>query len=482
MKKIILVLIIAFVAIATTSAQKPSKANAKANANVPTNVIERFDYMINMYGQKDRQQYSVVKNPNTGQIESREKITHFVGADEDDADFVRMAFTRDEPVSYQFFHLVPGSTDRFSISVVNNSANQKTINLRTSKNQEMWYMAVKNPENPQLRDVYAVTWEKKNGKLEGDIYMISSLRPDIYQQNLESSSKTFKIEGRIDGEIKDSLYNVYIADSYAELNALGDDDYVACVPIINKRFEYSVELDKPKAGRIRCIFPDGSLCSAWINLDFVPGETYRITVHNGYFDEDRDFEQRVGRYSGKSLVVGYDNDDGTSQMVIDENGNAVSVDEWKQAQQVSDPLANLNITEAQKMDLQLKAQNVQNRMDLIKALYKTTDEHTNMLVITSGAPKDWPPLDTFFKQITEQNKELDKQTDEVLQLIKKYGVPANTIMELHKELLEFYTEQTMGITGFYTRYGSLSTAAQKCQKQVNSLVTKHIKAMSEPIK
>lgn len=475
MKKIFIMLFVALAAVTTASAQK-----SKANANVPTNVISRFDYIVNMYGQTDKQRYSVIKNPNTNQIESSEKITHFVGGDDADADFIRMAFTADEPLCYQILHLVPGDRDFFSIKVVNNEPGQKTLNLRTNMNQEMWYMAVKNPENPQLRDVYAITWEKnKNGELEGDVYMVTSLRPDIYQQNLEQSSKTFKIEGRIDGEIKDSLYNVYIADSYEELNALGDDDYVACVPVVNKRFEYSVELDKPKAGRIRCIFPDGSLCSAWINLDMVPGETYRITVHNGYYDEDRDYEQRVGRRSGKSLVAGHDNDDSSSPVVLDEKGNVV---EFSPAVQTSNPLANL--TEEQKATFQTKAQAIEERIKLVMDLWKngiTKVLNSTSAVYQSGKRKEASDMDSFFEQIIKHNEQIDKQFEDLIKTLNNYDVEKIHIVELIKEgiLNDFLSKQNKALIGIYAHLGALSKVGTKCQKQVNNLTEKYLKEMSK---
>lgn len=475
MKKIFIMLFVALAAVTTASAQKP-----KANANVPTNVISRFDYIVNMYGQTDKQRYSVIKNPNTNQIESSEKITHFVGGDDADADFIRMAFTSDEHLCYQILHLVPGDRDFFSIKVVNNEPGQKTLNLRTNMNQEMWYMAVKNPENPQLRDVYAITWEKnKNGELEGDVYMVTSLRPDIYQQNLEQSSKTFKIEGRIDGEIKDSLYNVYIADSYAELNALADDDYVACVPVVNKRFEYSVELDKPKAGRIRCIFPDGSLCSAWINLDMVPGETYRITVHNGYYDEDRDYEQRVGRYSGKSLIVGHDNDDNSSPVVIDGNGNVV---EYSPAEQTSRPFAIL--TEDELKTVQTKARAIEERVKLVMDLWENGIAkvlNSTSAVYQSGKRKEASDMDTFFEQIIKHNEQIDKQFENLIKTLNDYDVEKIHIVELIKEgiLNDFLSKQNKALIGIYAHLGALSKVGTKCQKQVNNLTEKYLNEMSK---
>lgn len=308
MKKIFIMLLLACTAMATTKAQ----TDRTQQDSKPVHVIKELNFTINKYGLKDGQTYSLKKNPNTNLIESSEQIVHFSFDKRliQRLHLIRNAFTMDEPVSYQLLHLTPGNDEKVKLRIVTDNGLQvRDENIRTNNNQEMWLMCSKNPDNPLLRDAHAIVWEEKDEVIDGHILMITSLRPDIYDKNLETSSNTFKIEGRVDANITDSLYNIYIADSYEELNNLSDDDYVACVPVVNKRFEYSVELDKPKAGRIRCIFPDGSLCSAWIDLDMVPGETYRITVHNGYYDEDRDYEQRVGRFSGKSKITGHNYDD-----------------------------------------------------------------------------------------------------------------------------------------------------------------------------
>lgn len=39
-----------------------------------------------------------------------------------------------------------------------------------------------------------------------------------------------------------------------------------------------------KQGRIRAIMPGNKLCSAWINIYFIPGFTVYMTVHNGHYD------------------------------------------------------------------------------------------------------------------------------------------------------------------------------------------------------
>ena len=94
------------------------------------------------------------------------------------------------------------------------------------------------------------------------------------------AQQVFTIDGYVDEHITDSCYNIYLADEYFEIQG---DKPVATVPVVNKRFTYSISLKKMTAGRVRCIFPGNELCSAWIDLFFVPGETVKLSVHNGYY-------------------------------------------------------------------------------------------------------------------------------------------------------------------------------------------------------
>ena len=446
MKRIIVMLLIACSAVTTISADSSAAPQKK-----PETVIFTLNAIIQKFGQNEGQVYSVNRNPNTGIIESSIKIVPFrCSANRIQNDNVMNAvainFPKEEPLAYQFLHVQPGSNELFSLKVItNNGTNQSTQRIRTNKNQEMWLMCCKNPENPQLRDAYAIVWEHTD-EIEGTIYMISSLRPDMYEKAAES--RMFKIVGRVDENIKDSLYNIYIAESREALYNLEDHEYVACVPVVNKRFEWQTELTKPCVGRLRCIFPDGKLCSAWIDLDFVPGETYNITVHNGYYDEDKDYERRVGRQSGHSLI----------------EPNAVKVEDSQ----------SFKPTEVQRMRLEPIVELAKMKIEEIKSLYQQL-RSKNLSWVNKGA---------VFDNITKKNKELDKQFQDVIKVVKGLKFPKNeeskAWSELYKEILKFYSEQNRGLTEM-SGQAQLPKSAQKTQETVNKIIQKYMNEMSKTL-
>ena len=439
-------LLIACSAVTTISADSSAAPQKK-----PETVIFTLNAIIQKFGQNEGQVYSVNRNPNTNIIESSIKIVPFrCSANRIQNDNVMNAvainFPKEEPLAYQFLHVQPGSNELFSLKVItNNGTNQSTQRIRTNKNQEMWLMCCKNPENPQLRDAYAIVWEHTD-EIEGTIYMISSLRPDMYEKAAES--RMFKIVGRVDENIKDSLYNIYIAESREALYNLEDHEYVACVPVVNKRFEWQTELTKPCVGRLRCIFPDGKLCSAWIDLDFVPGETYNITVHNGYYDEDKDYERRVGRQSGHSLI----------------EPNAVKVEDSQ----------SFKPTEVQKIQLEPIIELAKMKIEEIKSLYQNLNSK-NLSWVNKGA---------VFDNITKKNKELDKQFQDVIKVVKGLKFPKNeeskAWSELYKEILKFYSEQNRGLTEM-SGQGQLPKSAQKTQETVNKIIQKYMNEMSKTL-
>ena len=469
MKRIIVMLLIACSAITTINADSSAAPKKK-----PESVIFTLNAIIQKFGLNEGQVYSVNRNPNTGIIESSTKIVPFHCKanhmqNDNVLNAVAINFPKDEPLAYQFLHVQPGSNEMFSLKVISNDGtSQSTQRIRTNKNQEMWLMCCKNPENPQLRDAYAIVWEHTD-EIDGTIYMISSLRPDIYTKNLETSKRTFKIEGRVDANIKDSLYNIYIAESAEALEAIGDDDYVACVPVVNKRFEFQTELDRPMVGRLRCIFPNGELCSAWINLDFVPGETYRITVHNGYYDEDRDYERRVGRNSGKSLLNDRQKRGIDDVVPKDLPDNATYVGPVK-----VEETSSFKPTEAQKMQLKPIMELAKMKIEEIKSLYQRLDAKN----------VGWANKGSIFDNITKKNKELDKQFQDVIKVVKGIKMPKNeesrAWSELYKEILEFYTEQNKGLTRMLGQ-AQLPKSAQKTQETINKLIQKYLNEMSKTL-
>ena len=458
MKRLVIMLLIACSAVTTISADPSASAQKR-----PENVIATLNAIINKFGLSQGQVYSVNRNPNTGIIESSIKIFPFccsANAMKNDnvLNAVAINFPKDEPLSYQFQHIQPGSKQYFLLNVyTNNEADNTSLHVRTHDDQEMWMMCCKNPENPQLRDAYAISWVLSSDKkiANGVIYMVTSLRPDVYEKTFESSKRMFKIVGRVGDEIKDSLYNIYIADSREALYNLQDHEYVACIPVVNKRFEWQTELTKPCVGRLRCIFPDGSLCSAWIDLDFVPGETYNITVHNGYYDEDKDYERRVGRQSGKSLI------EPDAVKVVEDtltlNGVYYKADpepddftKWRK-----------NLGEQQEMQLKIRAERIQMAIEKLGKSY-------DMIKMYLKGTNDGYMMDVQFKEILKQNQELEAKWQDAIKFFKANGLTPMAYPKVLKEIIEVYTGQLRELDNYFKQHGTMSKAARK----VNSYVIK----------
>ena len=469
MKRIFIMLLIACSAINTISAD-PSAAPQKK----PETVIFTLNAIIQKFGKNEGQVYSVNRNPNTGIIESSIKIVPFrCSANHIQNDNVMNAvainFPKEEPLAYQFLHIQPGSNEMFSLKVItNNGMSQGTQRIRTNRDQEMWLMCCKNPENPQLRDAYAIVWEHTD-EIEGTIYMITSLRPDMYEKSMISNA--FRIDGRVGSDLNDSLYVVYMADTAEELDQIDDDAFVATMPVVNKRFNFSVEIDKPKVGRIRTVMPDGSLCKLWTNLDFVPGETYRITTHNGWYEEDRDYENRVGRYSGHSLL----ND--LQRRGIDDQVTVEVVDSIPEEFRVATPSQNWrdNLSQVHKMQLEMKVDQVAMVVGSIKDNYKAINDN-----LCGFRSRDKIVL--LLDQLLRQNKELDKKYQELIQLAKKCDVPATEMPGLYKEIVQFYTEMNKAINDLYKDSITNGKSIRKLHEYVTKQTEKYIKEMENSLK
>lgn len=478
MKRIFIMLLIACSAITTISAD-PTAATPQKK---PEAVIAMLNDIIKRFGQASDQVYSVSRNPNTNQIEYSIKITKFVANVKRAPLTLNLAsisspFTKDEPLSYQTLHLTPGSTEMFALGVFVEQGEDKQYTLRDNPNQEMWLMCCKNPENPQLRDAYAIAWELNADQSQaiGTVYMITSLRPDVYMKNMSSAGllsdnqNTFTIDGRVGFDLTDSLYVVYMADTAEELDKVADNDYVATMPVVNKRFSFSVQLDKPKVGRIRTVMPDGSLCELWTNLDFVPGRTYRITTHNGYYDEDRDYELSVGRYSGKSLL----ND--LQRRGVDDQTFTV-VDEVPEEFRVVDPHSLetwLNsLSPSNKNRFMMMAEMNKWKIERIKETYK-------VIGMTLNDNRDMYKIQTAFGDILKQNKELDKNYQDFIKEAKKTGLPSCEMPELYKEILKFYTEQNQGLSELYKDSITNGKPVLKLRSYLAKQTEKYLKDMEK---
>ena len=469
MKRLIIMLLILGNAAAPALAQSKSKEQKKYDLTIMTDKEQQYPLRVfrllrdirDKFGMRQGQTYSVLKNPDTGLIESAERITRF-SCLVDELKTIDQVFMDDEPFSYQILHLLPGNTQQFDIKVVSaDGQRSKTLPIRTKPTQEMWYLAAKNLENPQLRDVYAIVWETDafDTKAEGTIYGISSLRPDLYTKNVESSKRMFKIEGRVDENIKDSLYNIYIANTHDALNALGDNEYVACVPVVNKRFEWQTELDHPCVGRLRCIFPDGSLCSAWIDLDFVPGETYHITVHNGYYDDDVAYEQRVGRFSGKSLLQ-------PRQESVTITGDFKFVDSK------DDKVADLGRKSPPEDEAKTNV-----TVNAIEADAQIIDE-TFDAIKNTPYPANTTQLESLYKKILTLSKSIDTHFNRLVKLAKDNCLSPNEQVEMYKFIIDVYRDQNRKFNEASSVHYNKS--AQKLQKYITSQIEKYLGEMTKP--
>ena len=474
MKRLIIMLLIACSAITTASADPTATPQKKAES-----VIRSLEGIIAFYAEKGSLTLSVTKNPETGLIESSERIAPFT-CQKEDLWTIPIGFSEDEPLSYQYMHLLPGDTELFNLKVVtNNGQKSKDVRIRTNSKQEMWFMCCKNPDNPKLRDAYAIVWEEtKDKNVAGTVYMITSLRPDLYTKNQETAKNTFRIDGRVGYDLTDSLYVVYMADTSEELDKQADDAFIAYMPVKNKRFSFSVEIDKPKVGRIRTVMPDGSLCHLWTNLDFVPGETYQITTHNGYYDEDRDYERRVGRYSGKSLlnkrqIRGIDDvsvvDD--ADMIID---NVSVVDDADMM--IADTVAAEDVETYLGSKFPPKeAAKISARVNAIQADMQMIDETFD--AIKNMRNTSYLQLEPHFKQILTLSKSIDTHFQGLVKVAKDNCLSPNEQVEMYKFVLDMYRYQNKKLNEVRTI--RFTKSAQKLQKYITSQIEKYLDEMSK---
>lgn len=95
----------------------------------------------------------------------------------------------------------------------------------------------------------------------------------------QATPNTFVINGAIDPELWDIGYFVYTSGPTLMVNTT---TYELIKPT-DQTFSYQTELSEVTIGRLQALFKDGSICSAWIQFPFVPGQVANVTVHNGWY-------------------------------------------------------------------------------------------------------------------------------------------------------------------------------------------------------
>ena len=259
-------------------------------------------------------------------------------------------------------------------------------------------------------------------------------------------------------DLTDSLYVVYMANTLEELDKQADDAFIEYMPVVNRHFSFSVEIDKPKVGRIRTVMPDGSLCHLWTNLDFVPGETYHITTHNGYYDEDLDYELRVGRFSGKSLIA-------PQQKSVTITGDFKFVD--SKDDKVADLGRKLPPEDEAKTNVIVNA---------IEADAQIIDE-TFDAIKNTPYPANGARLEELYNKILTLSKSIETHFQGLVKVAKDNCLSPNEQVEMYKFIIDMYRYQNRKLNEVSAIRHTKS--AHKLQKYINGQIEKYLGEMSK---
>lgn len=111
------------------------------------------------------------------------------------------------------------------------------------------------------------------------INLMQLLTAGIEASQLQSTPNTFIINGTIDPELWDVGYHIFNSGNTLTVNTTSGD----IIGANGRSFNYRTELSDVTIGRLQAIMKDGTVCSAWMEFPFVPGESVNVTVHNGSF-------------------------------------------------------------------------------------------------------------------------------------------------------------------------------------------------------
>lgn len=161
----------------------------EAPSTPPTHVITQLNELLEWHGDISQDIDSKNVNPVTNEIISKVSITPFECPPHEFNHLdIKEAFKKDLDLCYQSGLYEPGQKGLFVIYT--GDTQDKFVNGRDREDQGYYYMCCINPDNPRLRDFYAVLWEEGDN-IKGKIFLITSLRPDLMEKGNKSYSFSF---------------------------------------------------------------------------------------------------------------------------------------------------------------------------------------------------------------------------------------------------------------------------------------------------
>lgn len=173
------------------------------------NVLPKLDYNYDFYGVmqqmathfglRDEMNVKVQRNPESGALVSSMYILPFkiyLGYDGEDTMIPRLteAFNQDKGKAYNCGSLRAGHSMEQCGTYAGNDRNSYVLIRDVGGQDNLLYLEMKNPFDPQMRDFFAVKWAEykgENRQILGTMYYILSKRPDILlaeaQSNLPSN-------------------------------------------------------------------------------------------------------------------------------------------------------------------------------------------------------------------------------------------------------------------------------------------------------
>ncbi len=148
---------------------------------------------------------------------------------------------------------------------------------------------------------------------------------------LLSADVSAKDNFSIDGTVSKGLHEVkyYLWD---DRKALGNVSLaIDSVDVSKGKFSYSANIAKAKELYLIARFDNGCLCPAYMHLIIIPNSKLKMTVHDGYFDQDgSSFYQKTQKLDDEMKIVNRDMNALQSEMrLAQQQGNIDKLNQLK---------------------------------------------------------------------------------------------------------------------------------------------------------